>query len=381
LFSFAWPPVPTSRDALPTELSPHAEKPLLYQRPITVIGPCASIITFVLGSQGRRWVYFVALACVYAVWVSVVSAKDLWGEVAANWQYALTMAFGSFVAGSTPAGGGSVAFPVLTKVLHDPSVEAKAFSLMIQSVGMSMATVLILSRRIKLIPGILLWVTVGGVAGQLLGVFLPASSMVARLLFTAVAAVFGVALAINRWALKASTNEECEVRSLRRKLLMACVGLIGGYIASAVGSDINLLTFIVLTLAFGVDEKFAIPTTVVIMAVNALFWFVTHLVLQSTQGGTVLEREHVWHAWLAAVPIVAVGAPLGSWVASVVKRDALIVFLLLLIFVEVASTVVILGPKMSSEEIGIVAGMVVFSLLWFWAMHRYRKATRPADFA
>ena len=229
-------------------------------------------------------------------------------------------------------------------------------------------------------PGVILWVTLGGFAGQLLGVGLPVDSMVARLLFSAVAAVFGVALAINRWGLKASTRTEFQVRSVRRKALMVFVGLVGGYIASAVGSDINLLTFIVLTLAFGVDEKFAIPSTVVIMAINSVFWFLLHLVIQGLQGSTVLEVDHVWVYWLAAVPVVAVGAPLGSWFASVVKRDVLIVLLLFLIALEVVSSVLILGPNMTGTEVGLTAGMVVVSVLWFCAMHRYRKVTRPADF-
>ena len=291
------------------------------------------------------------------------------------------MAFGSFVAGSTPAGGGAVAFPVLTKVLGDVAVEAKAFSLMIQSIGMTMATVLILSRRIPLMPKVILWVSIGGALGQVAGVVWPIDSMTARLLFTAVAAVFGVALAINRWALKAKTNVDFEVSNWRRVFVMLAVGLVGGYIASAVGSDINLLTFIVLTLAFGVDEKFAIPTAVVIMAINAVFWFALHLGLQSSGVETVLAVSSVWHKWLAAVPIVAMGAPLGAWVASVVKREWLILFLLFLIVVEVVSSLVILGPRFGPSEWAFTLGAVLVSVAWFSAMHRYRKLTRPEDFA
>ncbi len=51
------------------------------------------------------------------------------------------MVFGSFVAGSTAAGGGAVSFPVFTKLLHIPADEARTFGLLIQSVGMTMASV------------------------------------------------------------------------------------------------------------------------------------------------------------------------------------------------------------------------------------------------
>ncbi|MDJ0901719.1 MAG: hypothetical protein QNJ55_23255 [Xenococcus sp. MO_188.B8] len=61
-----------------------------------------------------------------------------------NWQVALTMVFGSEIAGETSVGGGAVAFPVFTKVLHIAPQDAKLFSLAIQSVGMTAASVAII---------------------------------------------------------------------------------------------------------------------------------------------------------------------------------------------------------------------------------------------
>jgi uncharacterized membrane protein YfcA len=47
----------------------------------------------------------------------------------------ITMIFGSFIGGATAEGGGAVAFPVMTLVLHlTPSV-ARDFSFMIQCCG------------------------------------------------------------------------------------------------------------------------------------------------------------------------------------------------------------------------------------------------------
>jgi uncharacterized protein len=54
-------------------------------------------------------------------WLVFVLANDHLGRVADHWRSSLTMAFGSFVAGSTPQGSGSVAFPVFTKVLDIPA--------------------------------------------------------------------------------------------------------------------------------------------------------------------------------------------------------------------------------------------------------------------
>jgi hypothetical protein len=54
--------------------------------------------------------------------------------------WVVRLSFGSMIAGGTSLGGGAVAFPVFTKVLHITPYDAKVFSLAIQSVGMSAAS-------------------------------------------------------------------------------------------------------------------------------------------------------------------------------------------------------------------------------------------------
>ncbi len=67
--------------------------------------------------------------------------------LAAHWYYPATMVVGAFVAGATPEGGGAVAFPVLNIFLSVDRVLARDFSLMVQSIGMTSASLLILSRK------------------------------------------------------------------------------------------------------------------------------------------------------------------------------------------------------------------------------------------
>lgn len=62
------------------------------------------------------------------------------------------MLLGSFIAGATPQGGAAVAFPVFTKVFHLPAPDARTFGQMIQSVGMTMAAITILLRRVSICP-------------------------------------------------------------------------------------------------------------------------------------------------------------------------------------------------------------------------------------
>ena len=69
--------------------------------------------------------------------------------ISENWAVSLTMVFGSFIAGATSEGGGAIAFPVFTKILQISPLDAKVFSLAIQSVGMTAATITIIVLRIK----------------------------------------------------------------------------------------------------------------------------------------------------------------------------------------------------------------------------------------
>ena len=78
---------------------------------------------------------------VAAVWVAFVTVAGHWGRVADRWVAAVTMVFGSIVAGSTPQGGGAIAFPVFTKVIEVPATVARTFSLCIQTIGMGTAAI------------------------------------------------------------------------------------------------------------------------------------------------------------------------------------------------------------------------------------------------
>ena len=62
----------------------------------------------------RRYLPFLAwLLVFYAAWTVLVVFGEHWEAVRAHWPMAAAMALGSYVAGSTPMGGGTVGFPVL----------------------------------------------------------------------------------------------------------------------------------------------------------------------------------------------------------------------------------------------------------------------------
>ncbi len=308
---------------------------------------------------------------IYLCWVTYMTLSANWALFRNYWPATVTMMLGSFVAGATAEGGGAVAFPVFTKVLHLASTDARTFSLMIQSFGMGMASIYIVTRRIRVLPRVIGWVSLGGVVGHLAGAFwLVVPNPYPKVLFTFITTAFGVILFLSTYLMKHTPFPDLPGWGPRYRLLFLSVGVFGGIFASQVGSGIDVVTFMLLTLAFGVDEKISTPTTVIIMALNSLVGFFLH--------GVVLQDIGVmWNYWLVAMPIVIVGAPLGAFVVSRLKRHTVINFLLLLISLELVTTLWLV-PFKSWTELLVTGSAVLLFSLWFWVMLRYRRTLRPA---
>lgn len=316
------------------------------------------------GASRRDRVYPTALIIVYAAWLIAMTAGDWWGLFREHWPVSVTMTLGSFVAGATAEGGAAIAFPVFTKALAIEPSTARTFGLMIQSVGMSMAALVIIAKRVPILPRVILWASIGGVAGQLLGTFaLDLSGPYAKILFTLVATVFGIALAISRWALKWQPLSVLPSWNDWRRTMFLGVGVAGGIVAANTGSGIDILTFIVLTLAIGIDEKVSTPTTVVIMAINSI-------VGTFLRAAVVQDVGIAFEYWLVAVPIVVIGAPLGAMVAARASRDQIISLLLVLISIELVTTLWLV--PFSSEAKMVTAVAAVATTAWFWSMLHYR---------
>ena len=322
--------------------------------------------------NNRPYLYIWGLVVIYSCWIGYMTWHGLWNLFLTYWPASVTMILGSFVAGATAEGGGAVAYPVFTKVLNLASHDARTFSLMIQSFGMGMASIFILSRRIPILPVVIGWVSIGGILGHILGAFwLIIPGDYPKILFTFVTTAFGVVLFISTYLLKWKPIENIKPWTDGQKGLFFIVGILGGIFAAQVGSGIDVLTFMVLTLAFGIDEKISTPTTVVIMAINAIFGFILHYFILQDIGT-------MWNYWLVAVPIVILGAPLGAFVISKIKRTWVINFLLVLIAIELITTLMIL-PIKKWEEIAITITAVSVFGVAFYIMLRYRHNAATRD--
>ena len=145
--------------------------------------------------------YLTFLIGVLSLWLYYMISNDLFYLFEKNWIASLTMVFGSFIAGATSEGGGAIAFPVFTLVLDIPPAVARNFSFAIQSVGMTSASLLIIGMKIPIERKTILYSSIGGLIGLLVGTFflvdkIPGKSL--KLFFVSLWVGFGVALYIEK---------------------------------------------------------------------------------------------------------------------------------------------------------------------------------------
>ncbi len=294
---------------------------------------------------------------VFAGWL-VLGGERALHAVAVDWQVSLTMAFGSLVGGGTSEGGGAVGFPVLTKVLAVPPDQARLFAFAIQSVGMGTATITIVRNRIALewtairygAPAAALGVIVSSIV---LAPLLPGPTV--RLLFTAILASMGLALWISR-RFAPSRRDWLEHLGARERAILVGAGLVGGVLSGLAGVGENTIMFAVLVLGFRVCERVVTPTTVVLLTIVTWAGFATHVLVIGDFTGPVVDM------WLAAVPVVAVGAPMGALLLTRMSRDAIVWVLYGLISIELCSTLLLV--PMSAGQ----AALFALAILGFSAV-------------
>lgn len=262
------------------------------------------------------WPWLAWLALGYAVWLFLVVGLGYWETARAHWPMAVAMAFGSYFAGATPMGGGTVGFPVLVLLFDMPTSLGRDFSFAVQSVGMTSASLFIFVRRQPLAWAMLRGALLGSVVGTTLGLLFVAphvSEVVVKLVFAVAWAGFGL-LHLARIGEISELSGILPLGGGRDFSLGVAVGLAaGGLVASVTGVGIDMVIYAVLVLLCRADLKIAIPTSVVLMA-----W--TSLLGISVRAVTGDIDEQVFGYWLAAAPVVILGAPVGALVVDRVGR-------------------------------------------------------------
>lgn len=317
-----------------------------------------------------RRVLLVALPVVGTlVWVAFVTIFDHWATVGDNWRSFVTMTFGSFVAGSTPQGGGTVAFPVFTKVFQSPASVARTFSMSIQAIGMGSAAIAILlsgksvSKRAIAVGGSA--AVLGFIVGLLVLADPTTTFWASRIPEAYVKVTFTVVLAALAYIVYLALDEgECGVSFLpvwnnRMWVGLTLAGFAGGIVTSLIGSGADVFAFLFLVIVAGLHPRIGVPTSVIIMALVsvvglAVLGFGHGQLSTEVAGGMVVavggtpidplpvSQVDLWGLWIAAAPAVMWGAPLGTMFVHNLSEKHLIVFLALMSGLEVVSTAIFL---------------------------------------
>jgi uncharacterized protein len=248
------------------------------------------------------------------------------------------MVFGSLVGGGTSEGGGAIAFPIFTKLLHIAPRDARNFSLAIQSVGMGAASLSILYLRIPIERRALFYAGIPGTAGVVFGAYFVAPlipPVFVRTSFTVLVTSMGVALLLLNRQRTVLRNERMPIFGAGEKSILIAAGFLGGAVSALVGTGINSVLFMVMVLLFRINEKIVTPTTVILMTMVTIPGFLLHLFVLRDFTPNVMGY------WLAAVPVVVVGAPLGALICSHMKRHSIVLLLLFLIALEFSSTLLL----------------------------------------
>jgi len=305
-----------------------------------------------------------------------------------RWAMSVTMIFGSMIAGATSEGGAAVAFPVMTLALGIAPPVARDFSFMIQSVGMVAAAFTILCMRVAVEWYSLIYVTVGGIIGIIVGLEEVAPKLppaYSKMYFVVIWSSFAVGLfMLNRnhdrvvysaipkfdegiiWKAPGFLGRYIYI-NWKREALFA-FGILGGVFSAIAGSGIDICSFSALTLLFRVSEKVATPTSVVLMAINTSIGFAYR---QLAMGGV---EEDAWGFLLVCAPIVVIGAPLGSFLGSHFHRLTLAGIIYVIDAAQLAGALYVVRPWTNHKTntplhlsitslVMFVGGMVFFRII------------------
>jgi uncharacterized membrane protein YfcA len=194
---------------------------------------------------------------IWSVWL-FFGGRNALHHLLIDWRIGLTMVFGSIVGGGTSEGGGAIAFPIFTKLLHIAPYDARNFSLAIQSVGMGAASLSILYLRVPIERRALLYAGVPGIAGVIFGArwiapLIP--PVIVRTSFTVLVTSLGIALLLVNWDDGATRNSKLPWFGGQECMILIAAGFLGGIVSALVGTGENSVAFMVMVLLFRINEK------------------------------------------------------------------------------------------------------------------------------
>ncbi len=333
-------------------------------------------------SDLRPW--FVWLALFYGTWAVIVFGGGLWETVVSHWPIATAMAAGSYFAGATPMGGGTVGFPVLVLLFDQEAAMGRDFSFAVQSIGMTSASIFILATRQPLEKHMLKWALVGSLVGTPLGAaFIAplAPELFTKLLFAVIWGSFGMMHLVKLKEVCSHEGVTPTDHAFDRRVGLTVGFFAGIFVASVTGVGIDMVIYAVLVLAVRADIKIAVPTSVVLMAFTSVVGIGSNALLGQLFPTHYSIHPEVFANWIAAAPVVALGAPLGAYVVNLVNRTFTLALVAVLCVAQFFWTLVHERHEMTFFDLVLaIVGIVAFNLA-FREMHRWgnRLARREAQ--
>jgi len=275
----------------------------------------------------------------------------------------ITMVFGSFVAGSSPEGSASIAYPMFTLYLNIIPDTARNFAFAIQSIGMTAASIYILNKRIKVDWNYIIFVSIGGLFGLFLGTFyiVPhVQPVLAKLIFVSLWLSFGIILFKENAKTVRILRDKIENPKFKDVLYLVILGVVGGFISSLFGTGINIFTFCFLVIYYKVSEKVATPSSIIIMTIETIAGFWLHAIYIQD----MVQKSY--DMWLSCIPIVIFFAPLGTYVMSKLSQKSFYNFLYFIFFIQYIGAMFVIKPNLNMIllSLGIIlSGILIFSVI------------------
>ncbi|KAI6240564.1 hypothetical protein M3Y99_00451500 [Aphelenchoides fujianensis] len=277
-----------------------------------------------------------------------------------HWHMPVTMILGATVAGMTSEGGGAIAFPVMTFILHMSPKNGRDFSIVIQSIAMTMSLFTIIFMRLEIEWRAIVFCVSASIPGIIFGfhVIDPAlSAPQKKMLFVSIWSSFAIALWILNRERKRKTVPVIQEFCTWKAVVLLITGFVGGVFTSFAGSGLDICIFAVTTLLFSVSEKTATPTTVVSMALCSMFGFYWRAVMMG-------DVEQV------TVPVSITLAPFGSFLGSHFHRQVLAH---LIYAFELAALLGFLSTRPPLSLVAASGGILLFGFVLFSFISRKGK--------
>ena len=279
----------------------------------------------------------------------------------------------------TSEGGATVAFPVMTLAFGIKPAIARDFPLMIQSCGMTASAFTILWMRVVIEWYSIIDCSIGAVFGITIGLQYIDPNLTPpqkKIGFVSVWFSFAFALFLLNRNYERRTFLTIPDMKLWKAVVLLLTGFVGGIFSAISGSGVDICSFSVLTLLFRVSEKTATPTSVVLMAGNTVVGFYWRQVMM--QAVSIDAYRYL----AVCVPVVVLGAPLGSLIGSHFHRLVLAALIYITDTTALVSAfaIVPLTTYLVVSSIAIIFfGFIFFGLLSYAGHRMLQSLSIPRD--